>query len=176
MYIFDLITDYIFNTNFTKFTASSPYIQDDVTFCVSRSKPIPQWKNLFLITQDWQTYVIGFALYFATITCGYLLSTFDEKPMDLFHTVMIAVQILVGFASNYESKSTIMRLFFALYLIIPLWLTQIFCAYWIIFVPHVLYEIQIDSLSEIAAQDFRLVGINQFFTNDYHYLSVVSCF
>lgn len=102
------------------------------------------------MTRDWQTYVGGFILYFATIASTYLLNAFEEKPLDLIHITMIAVRTVAGFAANFDPKRTLLRIFYGQFLITPFWLTQIFLAYWVIFSPQILYEKQIDTLNEIA--------------------------
>lgn len=144
--------------NSTKFIASAPYLQDDITWCVSRAKEIPRWKNLYYITEDVETYTWGAIMYILTIICAFFLTTFEEKPLDFFHCVILSVQTVTALTSTFQPKGILMRFHYCQFLIIPFWLTQIFSAFLITFAPRILYEIQIDSFEDITRSHFRLAG------------------
>lgn len=142
----------------TAFEASNPYIQDDLTWCVSRAKEIPRWMNVFYIPKDAQTYLSGIILLLLTLFAAYFLTTFEEKPLDFLYCIILTVQTIIAFPSIFNPKGLLLRLHYALFLIIPFWLTQIYSAYLFTFISQVLFEHQIATRSEIADQRFRLTG------------------
>lgn len=97
-------------------------------------------------------------MYIMTIFGAFLLTTFEEKPLDLFYCAILSVQTVVGFTSPFKPKGSLMRFHYGQFLIIPFWLTQIFSAFLITFAPRVLYENQINSVENIAQNGFRLAG------------------
>lgn len=145
-------------SNSSTFTSSAPYLQDDLTWCVSWAKEIPRWKNIYYIPQDIQTYAWGAIMYIMTIFCAFFLTTFEEKPLDFFCCVILSVQTLVGFASPFRPKGLLMRFHYGQFLIIPFWLTQIFSAFLITFVPRILYDEQISSFEDITRNHFHFAG------------------
>lgn len=142
----------------TKFVASAPYLQDDLTWCVSQSKAISRWKNIFYIPKDFLTYFWGVTMYIATIFGTFLLTTFEEKPLDIFYCAILSVQTLTGFTSQFSPKLTVTRFHFGQFLIIPFWLNQIFNGFLITYLHLILYEDQIKTLDEISRNNFHLAG------------------
>lgn len=149
--------------NSSKFIASAPYFQDDITWCVSRAKEIPRWKNIYYITQDVETYTWGAIMYIMTIICAYFLTTFEETPLDFFQCMILSVQTVTALTSTFRPKGLLMRFHYGQFLIIPFWLTQIFSAFLITFTPRILYEVQINSFEDITRNHFRLAGNGRVF-------------
>lgn len=146
------------NFNSTKFVASAAYAQDDMTWCVGRAKAIHRWKNVYYIPKDIETYTIGALMYIATIFGAYFLTTFEKKPLDLFHCAILSVQTLTGQSSTFNPKRFVMRFFYVMFLLIAFWLTQFFCAFLVTFMSSVLYETQIASIDKIIGHGFQLAG------------------
>lgn len=144
--------------NSTKFIASAPYLLDDLTWCVSRAKPKPRWKNLFYIIKDAQTFTFGVVLFIWTTFAGYLLTTFEEKPLDLIYSFLLTSQTMASLPMNYRPMGSLIRIHYAQFLIFPYWLTQIYCAFSFIFVTRVIYDNQINTIDEIASNTFDLAG------------------
>lgn len=142
----------------TNFVLSVPYMQDDLTWCVSHAKAIPRWKNIYYIPQDATIYTWGALMYIMTIIGAFLLTTFEEKPLDFWYCAILSTQTVVGFSSTFKPKGSLMRFHYGQFLIIPFWLTQIFSAFLIIFLPRILYENQINTVETIARNGFRLAG------------------
>lgn len=140
------------------FEPTVPYIQDDLTWCVSRANQIPRWMNVFYIPKDAQTYLSGILLLILTLFAAYFLTTFEEKPLDFLYCIILTVQTIIAFPSIFNPKGLLLRLHYALFLIIPFWLTQIYSAYLFTFISQVIFEHQIATCSEISDQNFRLTG------------------
>lgn len=144
--------------NSTKYVASALYLEDDITWCVSRAQPISRWINLFYVVKDYEIYIIGTFLLLSTVLIGYLLLAFEEKPLDLFHLSILILQTICALTSAFKPKTTAIRIHYTPFLIIPFWLTQIYGALLVTFMSRVIYEHQISTVSEIARQHFRLSG------------------
>lgn len=144
--------------NSTEFVASALYMQDDITWCVSRSKEISRWKNFYYVPQDFETYALGFFTFFTVIINAYLFTTFEEKPLDLVLCSIYTVANLIGNAVQYNPKLWLSRFHYGHFLIYPFWLTQIFNGYLITYMSIILYEKQISTLEGIAQNRFHLCG------------------
>lgn len=140
-----------------KLSTTAPYIQDYMTWCVSRAKAIPRWKNVFFIL-DATIYIVGVISFILVIFCTYLLFAFEETPFDLVKCVIISLQVLIGTTAVLNPNRLMFRVLFGMFLFIGFWCVQIITAFLIAFISRVLYEIQIDSVEEIANQRYRLAG------------------
>lgn len=158
----------------TSFETSPPYIRDDFTWCVSGAKQIPRWKNIFYIPKDAQTYISGILLLILTLFAVYLFSTFEENPFDFIYCMILTVQTMIGFTSTFKPKRILLRIHYALFLVIPFWLTQIFGAHLITFISRVLFEHQIATRTEIVDHGFRLAG-DIFVLDNFRFQNEVKC-
>lgn len=70
----------------------------------------------------------------------------------------MCVQILTVFPTTFNPKGQLLRFYYAQFLIIPFWLTQIFSAFLVTFISRVLYENQIATRDEIFINNFRMMG------------------
>lgn len=145
------------NFKSNEFIASVPYMQDDVTWCVSRSKALPRWRNIYYIPQDAITYVVGIILYIFVIICTYLLTTFEKNPFDIL-ILIISIQVLVGFNTVLNPNKMMFRLLFTKFMFIAYWLVQIFSAFLISYISRIMYEKQIGTVDELIDTRFRLAG------------------
>lgn len=144
--------------NSTKFVASPPYMQDDLTWCVRRANEIPRWMNVYYIPKDFATYAAGFSLHIMTILLAYLLSTYEENSADLIFYAVSSVAILTQFNQSYTPRKPMNRIIFMLCVISTFWLTQIFNAYYFRYIRTTLYEIQICTLDDIRDNQFSFAG------------------
>lgn len=129
-----------------------------MTWCVSRAKTLPRWKNFYCIVQDTETYIIGITLLVLTLFGVYFLITFEKKPRDIFYCMILTVQTLVAFTSTFNPKGSLLRFHYAQFLIIPFWLTQIVNATLVSFISRVIYEDQINSFDDITSNGHHLAG------------------
>lgn len=147
--------------NSTKFVTSSPYMQDDLTWCVKRAKAIPRWKNIYYIPQDVETYVIGFIVYTLSIVSIYLLTAFEDKPLDFTLCNVYSIGCLAGFGYAYTPKKAATRFIVSIFFMSTFWMTQIYLSYLITYLRITLYENQIGTLGEITRKNFHLAGANR---------------
>lgn len=141
--------------------ASAPYLQDDITWCVSRAKPRSQWFNLFHMVKDIETYVIGSFLLVCTIFVSYLMLAFEENThlqYDLFHLTVVILQTVCALTAAFKPRTTVIRIYYAIFLIVPFWLTQIYSAFLVNYMSHVIHVHQISTVHEIASKNFHLAG------------------
>lgn len=133
-------------------------MKDDMTWCVSRGKPIARWKNVWYIVKDTETYIVGAILLLLSMIAGYFLTNLEEKPRDLLFCAITFVQVITALTPAYNPKNQLMRFFYAYTLIVPFWLTQIIGAYLTTIVSAVLYQNQIQNTHDIIRHDIRLAG------------------
>lgn len=162
------------DVNFGKFEISTPYQQDDMTWCVSHAKPIPQWMNLLYIT-DFET--IGIALVFVLfIICTvYLFHAFEDEPRDLIFCAFLCLQIITTFPTMFRSDRITFKFIFALYILIGFWFSQIFGAHIVVFLGRELFETQIATIDDIVNENFHLAG-NPNVIDHFKVKHMVSCY
>lgn len=142
----------------TEFIASEPYMQDDVTWCVSRAKPTPRWQNILYIPKDTLTYTSGGIMYIITIFGAYIFTTFEERPVDFFRCAILSVLTLTGQSSTFNPKRMCLRYLSVYFTFVSFWLVQFFGAFLLTYLSSVLYESQISTINEIRYRGFQLAG------------------
>lgn len=86
-------------------------------------------------------------------------STFEEKMIDYWNSLIVATQILTGICTTFNPKRSCMRFLMALFLVTSFWLDQIYSGFLISFNQRLLYKHQISTQDEIASNDdIRLAG------------------
>lgn len=125
-----------YSSNFTDFIASAPYMQDDLTWCVSKAKALPQWQNIYYIVRDVPTIIFGSVS--ATIFVRYVLSAFEKNPRDINYCATVEIQILAGVSSAYKPKESMAHFHFGIALIVAFSADQIFSGFLIIYFQRIL--------------------------------------
>lgn len=155
--------------NLPKFEISLPYIQDEMTWCVSQAKPVAQWKSIFYIAEN-DVYIVAFFELVIGLYVVFLLYTFEKKPRDIFYCLLLIQQTLIAFPAQFRARNCMFRFFYGLILLTSFWFTQIFCAYYVVFTSHTTFEKQIATLNEISISEFHLAGdrltTDQFWVKD----------
>lgn len=145
------------HVNSTKFERSSPYMQDDITWCVSGAKPIPQWKNILYIA-DPEVLIIALIMIVLGGCIIFFMYAFEEVQRDLFYCFYMLIQTSLGLPTTFKGKSYIHRISYGVFLMISFLITQIVSAYCIFMIPRILSERQISTLQEIATNNYHLAG------------------
>lgn len=145
------------DVNFGQFEISTPYKQDDMTWCVSHAKSIPQWQNLLHIT-DVPTIAILVVLVLCIISNVYLLQAFEDSPRDLIFCSFLCLQLITTFPTMFRSDRFSFKFYFIYMLLIGFWGTQIFGAYVVVFLGAELHEPQIATIQDIVEGNFHLAG------------------
>lgn len=151
----------IFNS--TKFIRSATYIQDDITWCVRRAEALARWKNIFYIIEDATTYTLCIVLFVLGILTVFFLTTFEEKPLDIFRCGLISFQCIIGLTTLFNPKLFIHRLLFAQYMFIGYLVIQIFNAFLVTFISRVIYGIQIKTIAAASDDGYRFAGESYIF-------------
>lgn len=163
------------DVNFGKlFEPSSPYKQDDVTWCVSHAKPMPRWMNLFFIADFW-TIVCAAIIVVVVVGIFYLLYAFEDVPRDLLYCAVLTLQTITTFPTMFRSNRFGFKMLFTLALLMTFWITQILSAHICVFLSQVRYKPQITAIDEIVEENFNLAG-NPSVTNHFRFKSRVSSF
>lgn len=141
------------------FVASSPYYHDDLTWCVQQKKPIPTWKNFFLLCNDPMIYVLFTIVCFVYDSVTYFLQQFEDlqQKWDWFKITTSGFCIVSGFAFKYRPQNISSRIMF----IFSIWGCMIFDIILLSICMKILntryYVNQIETIQEIA-DSFDLVG------------------
>lgn len=133
-------------------------MQDDLTWCVSKAKAIPRWKNGYLITKDVRLIVSGTIMFILVHFIVFMFTAFEEKAHDFWFSLLVTVQCLINFSSTFNPKKSTSRFYFTWALVAAFWLIQIFCGFLISFNQRILYEDQINTHDELTEKNFRLAG------------------
>lgn len=146
------------------FASTIGYYSDDITWCISRVKPIPLWLNMWQVVDkiSWclaflSGYLNGFALYFVI--------RHDTNPVwlrkDLHYTIIcMALPAFIGFAQNvqYHPKRNIIRFFIGFVLLQGVVISSLWNGFLVKRITHPMMGIQTVSIKQLISDDFRLVG------------------
>lgn len=142
----------------SNFIASSIYGHDEFTWCVARSKPIPQWKNLYHLHKDIETWIYGIILFSCVIIGVFLLTTFQRKPLDIWASLILSIQTVIGLPSPFQPEGSMIRSLHVLFCFIALLITTLYNAFTMNFLINIIYNDQISSVDEIFSKNFNLSG------------------
>lgn len=145
-------------------TISPPYFQDDLTWCIQRSKEIPWLIGVFLAADPecWLLMIFGVGYVSAIII--YIMIQFDleyeHRNKRDFHyiTAFVALPALVGSNQRFEPKNIPLRLFYGYVLLVMsfAWQTFFFLGW-----HHFKYPgrfPQTSTVTKIAGSGYRLAG------------------
>lgn len=146
-------------------TASIPYYQDDLIWCVQRAKKIPIFFNFFFIipVDMWIFFVLISGLLCSTLM--YLLVQFDENyrgrniRIDFFYTLLlIVIPAYSASSSHFHPTNIRLRLIYWMLLTCPMFFQSMIGAFLYQFMKFQFHYHQIASTEEILREDFRLMG------------------
>lgn len=131
------------------------YDQDSLTFCIARVKPIPKWKNIFLLLKDkWVPILSLIGLMTATIL-SYVHGWHERWPYDLFTMYLKCLQLLIANATNLNVSSTSTRLVVTIQMWASLWAYITNISLYISIMNQQLYQKQISS-TDILTNNYQL--------------------
>lgn len=140
------------------FSESRPYFfEDDLTWCVRRAALVPPWKNYYYI-MSLDLIIPGLFLMMFAIVLIYLLTTFEERSLDIWTSCIGAMSMLILFPAHLYPRRSIQRFILGWFLFAALILTTTFLAFYYDFVMRTLRETQIETFKQIVANDFVLGG------------------
>lgn len=147
------------------FSLSRPYFfRDDMTWCVRRANQIPTWKNIYYIA-NLDIIILGIFLMLVSIFFTYVLTSFEERPRDIWSSTLINIQATVLTPARFKPKRPMLRYFYAGGLLAMLAVTTTFLAFHYDFMMYPRYEKQIDTFNQLVNNNFLLAGEEQ--TKDY---------
>lgn len=137
---------------------SRPYfLQDDITWCVRRAQQLPAWKSInYIISID--VLVIGTILFVVVIFVAYALTSFEERPLDIWTSMLIVFRALISFSSEFNPKRGMLRLFFIGGLFTIMVVTTTFLAFYYGLVMQPKHGKQIQNFDELTNRKFALAG------------------
>lgn len=142
----------------SNFIASVIYGRDELTWCVTRSKPIPQWKNLYHLHKDIETWIYGIILFSSVIFGLYFLTTFERRPLDIWASFILSIQTVIGLPSPFQPEGSMLRNLHALFCFIAMLITTLYNAFTMNFLINIIYMDQISSDDEMLSKNFNLSG------------------
>lgn len=144
-------------SNASKLLPSMAYEQDDITWCISRAKQIPLWLNFFHFAEGIGLWMMTLSAFILATAFVFLLTSFEEQPLDIWHVLTLAFPTLLTFVSWFKPKGSLLRLLFIITLLVAFLWSCIFNAFFFTVLTHPKYTTQLKSISEIIQEDYRLV-------------------
>lgn len=147
-----------------QYSYTVPFIQDDITWCVSRAKPIPVWLNMWQITSE-TIWCLAFITVYLEGLIIYLLMRYERGHVGFmkkdFHycVLMMAMSAFTGMSNiTYRPKSKQLSLFVGLLLITGILISTIWNCFLIKVLTRPIYQKQVTTIKELMENDFRLAG------------------
>lgn len=152
------LDDHIFASEY--FVATFPYYNDELTWCVQKSKPIPLWKNIFKLINDRSYWTILTLACILVISLIYFMQTFDQvKPKwDVIRIIFCGLRIYCGFVCEYKPKINSTRILFTSLLLAFILFDVTFVTFWSEYMKTTHFEDQINTVKGIIDNEFEIVG------------------
>lgn len=142
--------------NSSQFIPTAVYFQGDITLCVKRAQPFPQWTNVFFKIKDFQTWAAGLTLFIWGIVLLYIMTMFEPKPMDAWKTIVFSIQTMLGVPSTFKPKGSIIRVLYFATLYVQLLVVTLYNAYFISFITRRIGGKQISTIDEVIQKNLRV--------------------
>lgn len=139
------------------FWQSKAYFQDDVTWCVSRSKARGIWRNIFQIfsTKVW------FALIVATLVIAVairLITQVESRRENFVWSFMFSVSAAIGRNALFEPKRTSVRILMVFLFLYGLVLSTSFSTFLVSALTKPHYKYQVSNIEQAVERNFKFVG------------------
>lgn len=137
---------------------SHSYEDDSLTWCVSRSKLVPVWRNIVAVVDDPIVYYVGGVAILASAVLGYIQGIFEEWTYDFCTMITKVMQILVGTAIKLRINTNGTRFI----LVFELWGSYlaliVVVTFYTTIIQRSIHEYQIHTVRELINGNFRLAG------------------
>lgn len=140
------------------FAAIKPYLRNDLTWCVSASKPIPRWMTLFKICTDALLICVGLISFFTVVTLVYFLSIVENLRLDAYQATLIVTEFLLNRPTTFKPQKLIVRFLFTVASFTSMILIIHFLSFYTAFSTIMLFEPLIRTTSELARAEIQLAG------------------
>lgn len=142
------------------FIATTSYYQDELTWCVQKSRPIPIWINFFRMTNSPPVWIVLIIICFFAIYFVHFMEALEsDKPKwDWMRIAFAAIRISCCLVSEYKPKTLPTRINFIAWLFGSMIFYTSFISIWTKFMTSFIFEHQVESIREILNYNFELVG------------------
>lgn len=148
------------------FAATTAYMHNDRTWCVSLAKPIPVWMNLWRIASE-AIWCLAFVTVYLEGVILYMLMRYERGHAGFmkkdFHycVLMMAMSAFTGTPHmTYRPKSKRLSLFIGLILMTGILISIAWNCFLVKVLTQPKYNAQISTISEIMEKDFHLIGLH----------------
>lgn len=145
-------------SNESKFINLLPYVEDDITWCVSRAKPRPFWISFFYFAKGAAFWIIGIIMFILAMICVFFLTTFESKPLDMWTVGILALGSLICFVTWAKPKKSLLRLLYGIVLIASYLCVTTFNAFFLNVLSYRTNMPQIRTSAEIYNHGFHLMA------------------
>lgn len=131
-----------------------------LTWCVQKKQPIAIWKNLFYLCNDPLVLGLFAIICLSVVSMSYFLQQFEiiQPKWDSYRLTLCSLCCCFGFVCEYKPKIISNRIFFIFCVFGCMISTISMMSIIFKFVTTPLYENQIQSVQEIIARSFHVIG------------------
>lgn len=145
------------------FTLSTPYYQDDFTWCIQRAKLLPLDLNVLQICSIFVWFIIVLHVVVQSIVLNISLQIdrkYDKRNhRDLIYTFLfISMPAVIGVSQRFNPKSCLLRIYYGLNLLCGVIIIAYIITYGYAFLKKSIWSYQVHTIAEIVHNDFRLAG------------------
>lgn len=163
---------------------SRTYIQDDLTWCIQKSKNLPMIINVFAAASLETWLFMIFVVAYLGGSIMYLMLPFELENKHRNHRdwhymiIQVTLPAIIGMNQRFQPKSCLLRIFYGFLLITMELAWQTFFLLGLRFFHDPIQRHQISTIDEIVYNDFRLSGtvtVQRFIPLDAR-VSIILCF
>lgn len=152
-------------TNFHQksFTLSTPYIQDEYTWCIQRAKLLPLDLNMLQLFSILIWIIIACQVLMQSIVLSFLIQ-FDRKYKQRKHrdlvysTLLISLPSIIGISQRFHPKNSLLRIYYGFNLLCGMVIVAYIITYGYAIIKKSVWAYQLHTIAEIVQDDFRFAG------------------
>lgn len=138
-------------------SASIPYYQDDLTWCVQKAGLIPKWLNIFALF-TLEIWIIIIALVFLTAYIFKRFALWDNYPANLFWANLGTLSLTMALSFSYTPQRSSFRIFFISFLAYGMILATSYQSFLISVLTRPRYQHQVQSIEHAIRNEYKLAG------------------
>lgn len=142
----------------TELSYTAPYLNDEVTWCAARAKPLEKWQNIFNIMPQWMWFAVLLIAFICISIYRMILIVFDRQQFDYFIIALTFINLHMAMSAQFVPNHLISRIFFLIISLFGMIFVGIFNNVLLEVLTWPQAGIQIETIEEMVSDQYRLLG------------------
>lgn len=145
--------------NSSAFVQSEYHTQDEIIWCVGRAKPIPEWRRVFYLVRDSESWAIALIEFIIIIVILFLITSFEKDPYDIWKSAILTTQAMVN-ANVMTTVHGLFRFTITWFLFMGLLIQIFWGAFSMNYLTREALQKQVRTFNDLKEYNFHLAATN----------------